>query len=289
MRSIGKRAIAITVIAFCYEKGIAMGLLKWIKDTYMEGYNKAKEEQENSDNQLSDQSEQNKQLIPTLLMEKRLLCSVAAPYRVVTFGDWFTLFKDTEENDDHVPLHLHTFGNDLNLTEEQKEMLKQSLEKDFQVYDRESALEMCKEMNSNWKYIKSVSDEFAENIWEARVRFFRETGIGGSYAMLLVMAGHSLTASVDLGYLTEEEAFIASKDMMYYFPLVFDDWKHFERRFLEGNQNIKINRGVGKNVLQKYLGYLLTKTGSPWQWLSIQELRDLEAKNHFENDEYSYL
>lgn len=255
-----------------------MGLLKWIKDTYMEGYNEAKEEQEISDSQLSDQSEKNKQLIPTLPMEKRLLCSVAAPYRVVIFGDWFTLFKDTDENDDHVPLHLHTFGKDLNLTEEQIEMLKQSLKKDFQVYDRESALEMCKEMNSNWKYIKSVSDEFAENMWEARVKFFRETGIGGSYAMLLAMAGHSLTASVDLGYLTEEEAFIASKDMMYYFPLVFDDWNHFQKRFLEGNQNVKINRGVGNKVLEKYLGYLLTKSGSPWQWLEIKEVRKLKDK-----------
>lgn len=247
-----------------------MKLLKWIRDTYIESEEQADEA---ADKQFAEVQVQ----LSNVSLEKRLLCAVAAPLRVVTFGEWFTMLKSGTKNEKHVPIHLHTFGDELSLSTEQKSKLKESLTKTYQVVDRTSALFMCEEIrNSNWKVIKEKVDALDFDTNEIRMLYFQQTEIGAWYAMLLAMTGDSLTACVDLGYLTEEETLALVEEMMVYLPLVFDDWEEFSKRFIEGYKLSKLNYPIGTRVLKKYLVHLQTKSGSPWQWLPMSEISQMK-------------
>ncbi|MGG5369394.1 DUF1266 domain-containing protein [Enterococcus sp. AZ196] len=252
-----------------------MGLLQWIKDTYMEGYNEAKAEQEEKDAQSLSEQEKFKENVSSIPLEKRLLISVAAPFRVVTFGDWFTLFKETEEKDEYLPIHLHTFGEGLVLSEEQKKRLLESLNKDFQVVDRDSALRSLEEMTeTNWNYF----DELMDDAQLTRVDYFQQPEVGALYAVLIAVSGYMLTASVDVGFLSESEALQAMEELLKDFPIIFTDWADYRNHFLAGNQQTHLNKGISQKALKKYTSYLLTKSGSPWQWLSLQEIRGMQME-----------
>lgn len=254
-----------------------MRLIKWIRDTYLEDEIDRKEDRESANLIQCSEYDKNKAIIPTISIEKRLLCAVAAPLRITTFGDWFTMQKEKRERNDHFPLHLHTFGSDLALTEVQEKQLSESLERDFQVTDRLSALQMCEEINHvNWKAIKEKVDKISEEAGQEGVHYLQQTEMGAVYALLLAASGHSLTASVDLGYLTEREALETVEEMMDYFPLVFEDWKEYSDRFMDGSRRSVMNLNLNQRILKRHLKNLHTKAGSPWQWLSINEVNQLK-------------
>lgn len=261
------------VITSFFKKGKQMKLIKWIRENYI-----AESESEESEKVMKcSDYEQKRKKILTQSIEKRLLCAVAAPYRVVTFGDWFTFFKETPESRNYLPVHLHTFGSELDLTEELKNKLKESLLNDFQVVDRSSALRMCEEIATvNWRVIKEKVDQVSEEERETGILYLQQSELGAAYAMLLAVSCHSLTSAVDVGYLEEAEALETVEEMLGYFPQVFDSWKEYGERFLQGNRRSSLNSMVGQRVLKKYLGYLNTKSGSPWQWLSINEVNSLK-------------
>lgn len=246
-----------------------MRVLKWIKDIYIDDEEWTIEEQVILEKQAAAERKRNQEQIPFFPIKKRVLSAVAAPYRVVVFGDWYSLFKDPEETDDHLPLHLHTFGRELKLTEEQILQLKKALAKEFHVVDRPSALGLLEEMSQTNRLFctELVTKREKGNDFSKRQSEIREM-----YALLLAVTGFLVTASVDVDYLKEEEALASVEEWIFSISLVFEDWIDFNVCFLKGTIETKASTRLRQRALKKYTDYLLTKAGSPWQWLPMSEI-----------------
>jgi hypothetical protein len=67
---------------------------------------------------------------------------LAVPFRVNIFLDWFTVFK-SKRNDvemDVYPLHLYTFGDGLEIEEDDRRRMAENIEDGFGATDGDSAL-----------------------------------------------------------------------------------------------------------------------------------------------------
>lgn len=257
-----------------------MGLIKWGKEAYKdftEGRNEARKEYEARLKKKKAIAEKNKEILATVSDEKRMISALAAPFRSSMFWDWFSIFKYSEEENEedyHYPIHLHTFGPEVVLTDEELETLKKVIERDFLVFDRQTALSAIQKIiEDGWE----KPFNHIENKEDLRLVFLLNQEACEHYALFLTMLTSLLISSVDLGYINEKEVLMTMEELTCYTSYAFKDWQDYSEKLLAGERKSKLNRFLGRKFIEKFIGYLLVKAGSPWQWISLRESNNLSS------------
>ncbi len=137
-------------------------------------------------------------LISDLPYNESFGTALSAPFRVVIFGDWFTLFKSIDEStDNYYPIHLYSFGEYPKLSEKKKEFIDK-LKIDFGITNEQS----CFEVLSSFFDLLSISKEKTpiENVEGIKIDipFDRLPKIKSS-AVVTCIISHIVTASTDVG------------------------------------------------------------------------------------------
>ena len=187
---------------------------------------------------------------------------LAAPFRVVTFGDWFSVM-DKNKGDDQYPPHLYQFG-DYPTLEEKRGELAASIKRDFGIEGRESCLNILAGL------YRLLDLPTANTPMEGYEGEAFEWKMDQPHAAVLatVVAAHVATAGTDVGYLPKAEAQAVLDDLRQFIQPRYTDWHAFGDAFLLGEQNVGLNNAMGRKVLTKYVGYLRAKPGSPWNNLA---------------------
>lgn len=188
--------------------------------------------------------------------------ALGAPFRVVVFGNWYTLFGFTEE-DEHYPLHLYSFG-DYQELEEKKKEFQTLMSRDFDITDRNSCLAMLSsyfkligvEFPGDLAEINHESHPIDEKMWDLSKE--------GATALAISVMSHIVTASADLKYLNKQESLRMLEKLKEYAVQNFSNWEDYGEKFILGEKNVGLNNPIGRSMLTKYVNYLKTKKGSPW-------------------------
>lgn len=242
---------------------------KEMVDSFKEGIAEGKEElkqeaaekeQKEAANQETAQNE-----IDAIDFDEKFGTALGAPFRVVIFGDWFTLFG-SNDNDPTIPLHLYTFGTYPN-KEKFVEELSKSINRDFDINDKES----CKDILASYFKIAGINqdntllqDKTSNKVDATMWDITKE----GSKALICAVVSHIISASVDVGYLTKNEALPLLQNINMFAKQNYSNWQNYSDAFLTGDKNIGLNNSMGRSVLSKYIKHLNTKKGSPWNNIS---------------------
>jgi hypothetical protein len=81
-----------------------------------------------------------------------------------------------------------------------------------------------------------------------------------------------LTSAVDVGYLEKELALDILRDVSGYVRRQCEDWEDFAAQFLAGEAALELNDKKGRKILEKFVGYLRSKPGSPWNNVPFEPL-----------------
>lgn len=242
-----------------------MGFLKELVDSFMEGINegkqeweeKEKREREQKDNMMkmgqpSDPCEDFLLKLKDIPYEEQFAMSIAAPFRVAFFQDWFTVFDEPDRYNDLYPLHLFAFGREGIITEKEKKQLKKALKRDFDVKNSAD----CNQMIEGW--------------WEAFTDENKK-GTPETDIWLLSALAYAVVSYADVGYISREDALL-------WLNRISDTWRSYSNNIktenpwhtfgmflLIGDDMLGINKGGHEKALEKYIGYLITKPGSPWR------------------------
>lgn len=238
---------------------------KEIIGSIKEGIAEAKEElaqekeQENKEKELA--NNEAKKAIEEISITERFGTALGAPFRIVVFGDWFTLFKSNDDDDLH-PIHLYTFGSYPKL-EKRKEELKTLMQRDFDITDKQSCVEILA------SYFDIASIEKNNTILSAEVSYIVDDNMWdiekeGVKATICAVLSHIVSASTDVGYLNKQEALDILEKVNAYAQNNYTSWIDFSKNFIIGEANVGLNNSAGKSIIKKYIGYLETKKGSPW-------------------------
>jgi hypothetical protein len=215
--------------------------------------------------------------------EKFALC-LAAPFRVTLFYDWYSVWKDDDwelSDQYHCPRHLYTFGDGVDVTKKEIKNIADDIRRDLGVKDRESAVCAVRGMlrvlgisttgelfdpdakNGNSPKEHSVFADLLENAEGAE-----QSDMRISITMLLcAMLAFALTAGAEAGYITKDEAMEALRDVNRFVRGQFAEgagWPDYARAFLQGESYAELNKPKGRKILRQFVGYLLSKPGSPW-------------------------
>lgn len=193
--------------------------------------------------------------------------ALGAPFRIVIFGDWFTLFNTIDEaNNEYYPSHLYSFGSYKKLKDVKKEFITK-LNRDFKITDQDSCLTVL----SSFFKIANIKKEntIIENIDASEVTIpYTEMDELHKSAVISCIISYITTAATDVGYLKKAEALSILEKTIEYVKNHHNNWNDYGNYFIEGQSEIGLNNLAGNKVLKKYLNYLKTKKGSPWNNLT---------------------
>lgn len=242
-----------------------MGFLKELYDSFMEGIHEGEQEWEETEKG----GEKQKRIQPIsprdefllklkeIPYEEQFALSIAAPFRAGFFGDWFTVFDDEPNRyDDLYPLHLFAFGREGLMTEKDKKRLKKALKRDFDVKDSASSYQMIEEW-WRWEAFENWQKENKE--YPVEVHIWRLSALA-----------YAVTSFADVGYISKGDAMpwlnkISARWRLYGDNIKTENpWISFGMFLLIGDDMLEINKGSHGKALEKYIGYLNTKPGSPW-------------------------
>lgn len=247
-------------------------MIKFFKElisSFKEGIAEAKEEmateaieKEAANKETINKREKEKESIEEIDYTESFGTALGAPFRIITFGDWFTLFNISDD-DEMYPIHLYTFGNYPKL-EEHKNDFKKVLKRDFGITDKETCLEILSllfeigAVKKNDTILKSIeiTNELDGHMWDMTK--------DGSKALLSAVLSHIVSASVDVGYIDKVNALNFMQNIILYVKEHCSNWETYASDFFIGENNIGLNNKIGKSYLKKYVGYLKDKKGSPW-------------------------
>ncbi len=206
-----------------------------------------------------------KNIIDGISHHEKFGTALGAPFRIVIFGDWFTLFNFTDD-DEMYPVHLYKFGEYPKLEEHKGEFIK-LLHRDFDISDRTSCIEVLASYfdlagidKSETVLNGASSDKIDLHMWNPEKE--------GVKALICAVLSHIISASTDVGYLGKEEALDILGNVNIYAKKHYINWETFSEEFFAGESNVGLNNIAGKSVLKKYIGYLKAKKGSPWNNIS---------------------
>ncbi len=227
-----------------------------------EGVKEAKEElaQEAELEKSKNQQVNGKEMLINIPYEEQFGTALGAAFRVIVFGDWFTVFGSVGD-DGTYPAHLYQFETYPKQAEYRNELVK-LLKRDFAIEDNESCRHVLAAyfnllgMNTQGTILTGLEDQIDSANWDI--------GKPGVDALALAVSSHIITAATDVGYLPKSAAIEMLKNLSSYARSHFKDWRMFSERFLEGEHHVGLNNKIGKSYLKRYVGYLREKVGSPW-------------------------
>ncbi len=235
---------------------------KELVDSFKEGIEEGKAELAQEKLEEEKQNEQWKKIDDLSLVsyDEKFGTALGAPFRSVFFGDWFTLFKSTED-DEYIPVHLYKFGEYQERERKQNDLTK-LMNRDFGITNSDSAKKVLASfftlgnISKEGTLLEGCPDdtEINWNMDEPSVK-----------ALLAVVLSHITTASTDIGYLAKDDALKILSKVSEYAKEYYVGWEDFQRDFLLGEEKVGLNNRVGRSIISKYIGYLNTKKGSPWR------------------------
>lgn len=240
-----------------------------IKEGIAEGVAEANQEmaqEKEQENKLKEtENIENKKAIDELSFDERFGTALGAPFRVVIFGDWFTIFGSNDD-DGTQPIHLYKFGNYPKLEKHKAELAK-FIKRDFNIVDKKTSLEILASyfdvagIDKNGTILEGISSEKVDaNMWNPNKE--------GVKATISAVLSHIISASTDVGYVEKSEALEILKKVNQYVQKHYTNWENYSKDFITGEANVGLNNSAGRGILKKYIGYLETKTGSPWNTIS---------------------
>ncbi len=242
--------------------------LKEIADSIKEGIEEAKqelaEEQSERDSNIKENFVDPIQFIKQISHEEKFGLALGAPFRVVIFGDWFSIFGNSIE-DDAYPLHLYQFGEYPNKAEYLAD-LGMVLERDFLITDGNSCLQNVAcffelaGLDRCGTVLEVVDAQAAYGLFEP----LWDTDQEGVNALLCATMSHIISASTDCDLLEKSAALILMQRVSELAERHYVSWDDYATGFLLGDKNIGLNNKRGRKYLTKYLAYLKDKKGSPW-------------------------
>ena len=227
-----------------------------------EGVREAKEElaQEAELDKAKKQQINSKDMLNNIPYEEQFGTALGAAFRVIVFGDWFTVFGSAGD-DGTYPVHLYQFGTYPKQAEYRDELVK-LLKRDFAIADTESCLQILTAyfnllgIKTGGTALEGREDQIDSGSWD-----ISKPGVD---ALAITVSSHITTAAADVGYLPKSAALDILKKLSSYARLHFKDWHTFSEKFLEGEHHVGLNNKIGKSYLKRYVGYLREKIGSPW-------------------------
>jgi len=186
--------------------------------------------------------------------------ALGAAFRVIVFGDWFTVFGSTGD-DGNYPIHLYQFGNYPKIDQYRSDFIK-LLKRDFGITDTDSCLEMLSSyfsllgIEKTGTALEGKNGKIDTAVWD-----ISKVGVN---AFIVAVASHITTSATDVGYLSKPVALDVLRKLSVYAKKHFSDWLLFSDHFLEGEDQVGLNSKIGKSYLKRYIGYLKEKKGSPW-------------------------
>ena len=186
--------------------------------------------------------------------------ALGAPFRVIVFGDWFTVFGSAGD-DGNYPIHLYQFGNYAKIDQYRSDFIK-LLKRDFAITDMESCFEVLTSyftllgIDRTGTALEGKSAHIDTAIWD-----ISKPGVN---AFAVAVTSYIVTSATDVGYLSKPIALTILKNLSLYAKKHFSDWLLFSDHFLEGENQVGLNSKIGKSYLKRYIGYLKQKKGSPW-------------------------
>ncbi|WP_104382438.1 DUF1266 domain-containing protein [Sphingobacterium sp. HMA12] len=227
-----------------------------------EGVRDAQEElaQEAEMDKTSKEQVNGKEMLKGISYEEQFGTALGAAFRVIVFGDWFTVFGSADD-DGTYPIHLYQFGNYPKQAEYSNEFSK-LLKRDFAIEDTETCLHILAAycnllgVKTHDTVLKGREDQIDSGRWD-----IARPGVD---ALAVAVGSHIVAAATDVGYLPKSAALDILKNLSSYARLHFKDWHTFSEKFLEGEQHVGLNNKIGKSYLKRYIGYLREKIGSPW-------------------------
>lgn len=206
-----------------------------------------------------------REIIDEIQDREKFGTALAAPFRIVVFGDWFTLFN-LDDDDETYPVHLYQFGEYPKLEKHKNEFII-LLHRDFNIFDRASCIEVVASYFSlaGIDERNTIIDNATPGKIDMEMWHPEKEGINALFCTVL---SHIITASTDVGYLGKEEALDLLERVNGYAKKHYSDWLAFSYDFLAGESNVRLNNSAGRSVLKKYIGYLKEKKGSPWNNIS---------------------
>ncbi|WP_294347158.1 DUF1266 domain-containing protein [Sphingobacterium sp.] len=192
--------------------------------------------------------------------------ALGAAFRVIVFGDWFTVFGSTGD-DGSYPIHLYQFGNYPRVDQYRSDFIK-LLKRDFGITDRETCLEMLSSyftllgIEKTGTALEGKNGKIDTSIWD-----ISKSGVN---AFVVAVVSHITTSATDVEYLPKPLALNVLKSLSLYAREHFIDWLQFSDYFLKGEDQVGVNSKIGKSYLKRYIGYLKEKKGSPWNNIAWQ-------------------
>lgn len=188
------------------------------------------------------------------------------PFRIVIFGEWFTLFN-IKDDDEKYPVHLYKFGSYPNFEKFQPDFIK-LLNRDFGINDRESFVDVVSSYFDIARIDKNetILSSSSSNIVDDKMWNIDKQGVK---ALLSAVLSYQITGAADAGFIDKSDAIKILDKVSAFAKEHYNDWEKIGDDFLIGESSVKLNNGLGSSLLKKYIGYLKTKKGSPWnniQW-----------------------
>lgn len=243
-------------------------LKEWILDPIKEGMDEARQEMAEEKETAFTSAQEHLATVP---YEEQFATALAAPFRVVVFGDWFTVFKDDGSNDKLYPVHLFAFGDGVDVTEENITDFRKMLERDFGITDGDSTLTKTGTLlrvgaiPCNTELPEEAEELFPGIDWELLRKVLNAVDSKNDFlTVLCAMTAYILTSATEVGYLKKEEAMPLLRDIGAFARTICDGWTEYGDAFLCGEKLVELNRFVGRKILGQYVGHLQNKPYSPW-------------------------
>jgi hypothetical protein len=266
-----------------------MSFFKGLRDAWNEGVKEAEAElaEEQSKKEQTDKSKAQAliELINGTPYEEKFGLALAAPFRAVYFRDWFTLFND-DDKDEEYPRHLFSIsGSDtLENEDENRQMLRKLIERDFGIVDEQSAKLVTMEMFASGRIPTCTDLSLSEDEINAAINasdsvarqadviydndLYGDDERKDALTLRTGMTAHAVCASANVGYITMEEAVSLLTDLGVFIKDLYGaegTWEEYGKRFIDGNEVLQINNKKGMKQLCSIIEKLNKKMTSPWQ------------------------
>lgn len=247
-----------------------MKFFKEIIASFKEGVAEAREEMANEAKGEQALDDIGKEEIEKINYQESFATALGAPFRIIVFGDWFSLFDKTKDENTY-PIHLYQFG-DYPKLEKHKNDFKTILKRDFGITDEQTTLEVLSNLFKIGSIKKDntilINTEITTNTNDYKIWNMSKEG---SKALLISVLSHITSAATDLNYLEKSDALHIMKNISLYAKENYNSWQTYTDDFSKGEKNIGLNNSLGKSYLKKYIGYLNDKKGSPWNNISWKQ------------------
>ena len=283
-----------------------MGFFKELIDAAKEGIEEGKEElaQEKAEEKRLEQEgvDALKAQVNGIDYDEQFGVALAAPFRAVLFADWFSLFKSSREDrdEDEYPLHLYACGEQIDLSDSDVKNMAHMIKRDFGATNKDTAMAVIGDIFELYSISTKVDFPPSDDMSRKEIRDYQNSmailkveiddELHQKYtALAIIMVAFLITCSTDLGYIEKPLAMLLLKDLSKYTKSLYKgkgSWKTLGEDFLEGESIAQLNGKKGRKELEKYVGYLNFKAGSPWNNIEFNcdedELIDIKLQSDFE-------